>query len=568
MITSVTCSQKWQSAAHKSDMNNSAINMTINNSYAFTAVNDRFLQLDSRPHAPIPTATLQEAMALVDASGVADLFVEWATEDGKKVRATRLSSRQVLAVWIALELAQRESTISNVTSALSEHLTPARRRALGLTDDFSKHSPEQVARMVRRATAALTDVMDAFPTSTRGRRLTKGEWDGGLAERASSSVELEQRRRRFVVFANRLLEAQHKAAAVSDPQRGVSIVADSRFRSAGVRGVGQRRMDALGDTELVSLEPDAGFWVQDPTGADRRARYGWEDELAVLISSDPDQPRSVPNIVIGFNPHLPSSGFATAAAEMLHDIAGRGAGLDHVVLDRAYMATRPDVLRTPLMNLGVKLVADYPTNRLGVQAVSGAGILVDGTWYAPSLPVELQNAGKESASVSGGAALSDRMEAAKVLKKKVAARAEFSRQHPRAADVSDRDEQYYPYKSEQWNKLYGMGRGAFETYAAALSRTEQNRPGRRRMRGATALAFFGLLEVVGTNARILEDFRAAQQRPRTRRVVLPPLVPAVSAPVSRESSDCRPKRPRRSIVMCPAFGAMTTYPSIKREAGN
>ncbi|WP_091232180.1 hypothetical protein [Microbacterium sp. 3J1] len=549
-------------------MNNSAINMTINNSDAFTAVNDRFLQLDSRPHAPIPTATLQEAMALVDASGVADLFVEWATEDGKTVRATRLSARQVLAVWIALELAQRESTISNVTSALSEHLTPARRRALGLTDDFLKHSREQVARMVRRATVALTDLMDAFPTSTRGRRLTKGEWDGVLAERASISVELEQRRKRFLAFANRLLEAQHKIAAVSDSQQGVSVVVDSRFRSAGVRGVGQRRMDALGDTGRVSLEPDAGFWVQDPTGADRQARYGWEDELAVLISSDPGQPRSVPNIVIGFNPHLPSSGFATAAAEMLHDIAGRGAGLDHVVLDRAYMATRPDVLRTPLMNLGVKLVADYPTNRLGVQALSDTGILVDGTWYAPSLPVELQDAGREFASVRGGAALSDRMEAAKVLKKKVTARAEFSRQHPRATDVSDRDEQHYPYKSEQWNKVNGMGRGAFETYAAALSRTEQNRPGRRRMRGATALAFLGLLEVVGTNARILEDFRAAQQRPRTRTVVLPPLAPAAAPPVSRESSDCRPKQLRQPVLMCPAVGKTSSSPCKKREAGN
>ena len=557
-----------ESAAHKSDMNNSAINMTINNSDACSAVSDRFLQLDSRPHAPIPTASLQEAMALVDASGVEDLFVEWVTEDGKKVRGTCLSARQVLAVWIALEIAQREATISNVVSVLSEGLTPVRRRALGLRDDFSKHSPEQVARMVRRATAALTDVMDAFPTSTRGRRLTTGEWDGVLAEGARSSAELELRRRRFVVFANRLLEAQHKAAAVSDPQRGVSVVVDSRFRSAGVRGIGQRRMDTLGNTGYASLEPDAGYWLQDPTGADRRARYGWEDEFAVLISNDPDQPHAVPNIVIGFNPHLPGSGFATAAAEMLHDIAERGAGLDHVVLDRAYLAIRPDVLRTPLMNLGVKLVADYPTNRLGVQAVSGTGILVDGTWYAPSLPVELQNAGKEFAGVRGGAALSDRVEAAKVLKKKVTARAEFSRQHPRATDVSDRDEQHYPYKSEQWNKVYGTGRGTFESYAAALSRTEQNRPGRRRMRGATALAFLGLLEVVGTNARILEDFRAAQQRPRTRTVVLPPLAPAAAAPASGESSDCRPKQLRQPVLMCPAVGKTSSSPCKKREAGN
>ena len=506
-------------------------------------------------------------MALVDSAGVGELLAAWAVEDGRNVRATNLSARQVLAMWIALGLAQQESTISNVASVLSENLTPARRRVLGLTHDFSKHTPEQLERIVDRATKSLIAVMDAFPTSSRGRRLTKGEWESVRTERANVSVELERRRARFVAFANRLLEAQHKTAAASGSQDGVSVVVDSRFRSAGVRGVTRRRMNALPETGRVSFEPDAGYWIRDTTGAGRQARYGWEDELAVLISNDPDRPHAVPNIVIGFNPHLPGSGFATAAMEMLHDIAARGAGLDHVVFGRAYMATRPDVLRTPLVDLGAKLVADYPANRLGVQAVSPTGILVDGTWYAPSLPDHLRDVGKELARVRGGVALSDRVEATEVLKTKVSARAEFSRQHPLASVASDRDEQYYPYKSEQWNKVYGMGRGAFEAYAAASALTERNESGRRRMRGATAQAFLSVLKVIGTNARILEDYRAAQQRPRTREEVLPPLLKDPAAQTAGDSAACRPKRPRRSVLSCPAFGT-TMYPCIKREAGN
>lgn len=191
-------------------------------------------------------------------------------------------------------------TISNAASVLSEHLTLARRRALDLTQDFSKHSPEQVERIVDRATKSLIAVMDAFPALTRQRRLTKGEWESVLAERASVSVELERRRKRFVDLANRLLGAQHKSAAVSDPHQGVSVVVDSRFRSAGVRGIGQRRMNALTETGRVSMEPDAGCGIQGTTGAELQARFGWEDELAVLISNDPDQPRAVPNIVVGF----------------------------------------------------------------------------------------------------------------------------------------------------------------------------------------------------------------------------------------------------------------------------
>ncbi|MFE7734118.1 hypothetical protein [Microbacterium sp. NPDC057442] len=422
--------------------------------------------------------------------------------------------------------------------------------------------------MVDSATKSLIAVMDAFPSSTRGRRLTRHEWESVLAERANISVDLERRCKRFVVFANRLLGAQHKSAAVSDPRDGVSVVVDSRFRGAGVRGIGQRRMNALTETGRVSFEPDAGYWNRDSTGAGRQVRYGWEDELAVLISNDPNQPRAVPNIVVGFNPHLPGSGFAAAAAEMLQHIADRGAGLDHVVLDCAYMATRPEALRTPLMNLGAKLVADYPTHRLGVQAVSESGILVDGTWYAPSLPVHLQGVGREFARIRGGAALSDRLEAVKVLNLKVTARAEFARQHPRDSDAGDRDEQYYPYKSERWNKVYGLGRGAFEAYAAASARTVPNTSGRQRMRGATAQAFLSVLEVIGTNARILQDFRAAQQRPRTRTEVFPPLMKDRAAQTAGDPLACPSTRPRRSVLSCPAFGATTTHPCSKREVGN
>src|SRR5690349_11481318 len=142
-------------------MNNSTPNMTINNSNSFAAVADRLAEVDSRQSAPIPTATLRQAKTLVDAAGVADLLAEWAAEDGRATRTTSLPARQVLTVWIALGLAQRPLTISNAASVLSEHLTPARRRALDLTQDFSKHSPEQVERIVDRATKSLIAVMDA-----------------------------------------------------------------------------------------------------------------------------------------------------------------------------------------------------------------------------------------------------------------------------------------------------------------------------------------------------------------------------------------------------------------------
>lgn len=551
-------------------MNSSAINMTINRFNSLAATAEHSPQFGSRLPAPIPTATLQEAKALVDASGVADLLAVWVAEDGRKVRSTSLPARQMLSVWIALGLAHRELTVANAAAVLGEHLTPARRRALDLTQDFSTHRREKLERIVDRATKSLIAVMDAFPTLTRGRRLTKVEWEYVVAERVNVSDDLERRRKRFVVFANRLVGAQHKSAAVSDPQDGVSVVVDSRFRSAGVRGVGRRQMNALPDTGRVSLEPDAGYWIQNPTVADRQARFGWEDELAVLISNDPDQPRAVPNIVIGFNPHLPGSDFATAAAEVLHDVAGRENAVDHVVLDRAYMSTRPEGLRNPLMNLDVKLVADYPVSRLGVQAASGSGILVDGTWYAPSLPARLQDAGRAFAAAIDGASLSAKADAVGELNTAVADRAAFSRRNPHVPGVAaeQRDEQYYPYRSAQWSKVYGMGRSAFEAYADALARTAHTLPGHRRMRGATAQAFLSVLNVIGTNARVLEDFRAALEEPQKRASRSPLLnrVFATSQLVARTEA-CGSQPPRRRAMAWRTVGPTSHERCNRKDDG-
>lgn len=507
-------------------MNNSATNMTIDNSSTLVGNELCIPSYNARPTAPIPTSTLKEALALVDASGVEGLLADWAKEDGRSARTRTLTSRQVLAVWIALGLAQRRLTISNATSVLCEHDTPAQRRALDLPDNFSSLAPEQGAGMVERMTRQLMDAVDAYPSYSRGRRLSKNGWARVVQDRAEHAVELEERRTRFVAFANRLLGAQHQAAGVADSDAPVSVVVDSCFRAVGARGISPRRFEALDGEGPVSAEPDAGFGVYGATADGRgQARYGWEDELAVLISNDPDKRRSVPNIVIGINPHRPGVGFAVAAAEMLQDIAARSAGVDHVVVDRAYTATHPASFRTPLADLGVKLVAEYPATRLGVQRESDTGLLVDGTWYAPALPARLQTAGQNFArAFLATTDLKECIQAFQELTALVDARADFARLHPHvpAPSSDERDEQHYPYRSEQWGQVYSMGRQAFESSAASLRESRKHMGG--GMRGATAQAFLSVLTVIGTNARIIEDFNAARETPRDRAVPVPPLV--------------------------------------------
>ncbi|MEJ6555087.1 hypothetical protein PQI51_08675 [Microbacterium esteraromaticum] len=549
-------------------MNNSATNMATNNSNTLVGTGLRTSSYYALPAAPIPTATLEEALALVDASGVVEFFTGWAKEDGRSTRRATLISRQVLAVWIALGLSQRELTVGNAASVLCEHLTPARRRALDLPDGFSSLVPEQVASTVERVTRRLMDAVDAYPSYSRGRRLTKNEWERLVQERAEHSAELEERRGRFVVFANRLLRAQFTAAGVADLGASVSVVVDSCFRTAGARDLSRHRLGALESEGRVSAEPDAGFAVHGGT-ADGwgQARYGWEDELAVLIPNDPDQRRSVPNIAIGINPHRPGVGFAAAASEMLQNIAASSAGLDHVVVGRAYMATPPAPFRTSLADLGVKLVADYPQTRLGVQRKSTTGLLVDGTWYAPTLPAHLQTAGLNLARPVPATTGVKKREASQELTEQLDARAEFARLHPHApgASSTEPDEQHYPYRSEQWSKVYSMGRQAFESYAASLRRVRKNTRG--GMRGATAQAFLSVLTVMGTNARIIEDFHDVRETPRDRSVLVPRLM-QVGTVASTESAITCKFGPRRRAMLCPAVVPSAQIRCDRRDAFN
>lgn len=67
----------------------------------------------------------------------------------------------------------------------------------------------------------------------------------------------------------------------------------------------------------------------------------------------------------------------------------------HFVSDRAYLPhSKPEDLALPLRASGYKLVFDYDRTAidLGVQASNGGAVLVDGTWYCPSMPEPLQDA--------------------------------------------------------------------------------------------------------------------------------------------------------------------------------
>ncbi len=495
--------------------------------------------------APVPTATIQHALTLIDTSGVAELIDGWAASDTASTARGSVSSRHVLVASLVLVLEGNRLSSRNVAALLRERLTPTTRNFLDGSDRLAALSHAQLTARVQRATARILETMDGSPLPTRRRRLTKREWDYVMAAREENTTMLEEKRLRFVTFANRLLGAQYDSLPAHLRSDKVNVVIDSRFRSARTRGIGRKQFSALDPDDRVSLEPDAGFHVRHHApGETVKRAYGWEDELVVLTAADGT---AVPNIVIGFNPHRPGEDPARFAGEALEQLAARGHRVLAVVADRAYVAAPAEPLSAPLRSLGAKLIGDYPLNRLGVEAVRGDSILVEGTWYARSMPLALVEAVK-NARLESPSSAADRQAVQAGLAKRIAAREPYALR-PKADSSPSVHEQAHPYRSPEWDRAYTAGRNALERFASIHREAHATRPDGGQLRGATAQAFLSLLAIVGTNARIIDAFLVRHPVERksnvTDRVAL--RCPAVVAAVGEcKSSPARALRSRRS----------------------
>ncbi len=153
-------------------------------------------------------------------------------------------------------------------------------------------------------------------------------------------------------------------------------------------------------------DPEAGMYVRDGDHNGERAindarkhrrklpKVIWGRETHTLVAYCPDW--SIPRITLTAtldNPGVQVSRNAMDCVEALESIYDLPAG--HFVGDRAYLPhSKTENLVLPLRAKGYIPVFDYDRTAtdLGIQASNGGAILVDGTWYCPSMPEALRDA--------------------------------------------------------------------------------------------------------------------------------------------------------------------------------
>lgn len=195
-----------------------------------------------------------------------------------------------------------------------------------------------------------------------------------------------------------------------------SLGVDATVIGTFARGV------ATGDKAThTSTDPDAGLYVREGDHADpnrpnpaatgesggagrtrtrRRSKilHGYDATLAVArnphhIPQSADtgcgDPTEIPALVLGMKLGKPGHRPGEIGIDVLADVRRRGHPAGNVAVDAAYNNSRPRDWQLPLLSLGYRPTYSYRSDQLGIQATAYGALLVEGSWFCPSMPAQL-----------------------------------------------------------------------------------------------------------------------------------------------------------------------------------
>ena len=517
------------------------------------------------PGTLIDDAAVAFAAELIDRSGTAPV-IEAALAHATG-RPRPLPARAVLTALLCLALDDRPLFLTEATRLLFGQLSDASRALLGITGTAATQRAFLAAyRRVRYCFHQILTVADpsALP---KNRRLTEDD----LKARAQpmTPAQAEAARDRLEALVNALLEAS--VTVLTDDERaafdgctGLDATAVPLFS----RGPSKR-------TGLCASDPDGGWYVREGDHREREDDKGkplrkisWALEATIAVTArPPGAPPATPNLAIGLAMARPGEDPGGTGARVLASVAARGHKAGWLGYDRAYTQALPERFHLPARALGYSPVMDYRADQLGIQANTGGALLVEGTWYCPSLPEPLITATTRLRDHAITRELYDQQVTARAayqLKRKDGPDADGYQRltcpatgtHPAlmcplrpsslsprdgrpkvlqpppeppklctqtaitiAPDVGARYRQDLRYGSPAWHARYATLRNTIEGlngYAKDPAHQALAQPARRRVRGIAAQSLFTALLLMAANIRKIRAWRAMNAAGKAR----------------------------------------------------
>ena len=514
---------------------------------------------------------------LMERSGVAAwLEEELRARHQRPGRPRELSVEALLVALLVLATDDRALHLSAVTEVLFSRMSKHARATLGVTGEISDHRSFLARyRQVRYLFGAVASVLDPSGL-VKNRRLSLQEF--ATRCRSLSLKEEFAARARLESFMGRLLHASVDEAgpAPATLAYGLDATAVPLFS----RGPSKR-------SSLSASDPDGGWYVREGDHRERedhkdrtRSRVAWalEATVATTASSTPGTLSSFPNLVVGLALTRPGIDPGGTATRVLKGVRQRGFAPGPLGVDRAYSGAFAEVFHLPARAMGFSPVMDYRIDQLGRQANSHGAVMVEGTWYCPSMP---------EVFVTATLHMREKRIDDDTYHQRIAARADYALRrksgpdadgyerlgcpaqgsHPKvrcplrapslssfgkrtveppgepprlcqqsaitiAPDVAARFAQEFAFGSEQWSRHYATLRNTIEGWNGFVKDPAHEalaQSARRRVRGVAAQGIFITILFAAANLRKIDAHRhqlanleavEARQRARRRRISL------------------------------------------------
>jgi hypothetical protein len=347
---------------------------------------------------------LRRAARIVDRSGVVDLLERWRREDRARAgaglggRPKHVSDRAVLVAWVALAIDLRPMIVIDMADLIATADTDTLNE-LGVVPGAIR--PDWYSR-VWRSLHSVLDLIDSHPIrpelgGDRRTKMTKAEFDALLARR--DPEETTRKAERLHEFTNALIEAsvQECPEDLLGRWKGNVVVDGTLVRAWGKHGTSKK-------SDWVASEPDGGWYCREGDHSDKRSNgdrvaWGWDATVVSMSpNTGPDGPE-YPLLGLAVGVDRPGHRPGQIAAEAYASIAGRGHPTGLANGDGIYLGgSTPANYHHPARAAGYGLIGEYRTGTPAVTIAEQGAIQVDGSWYCPSMPIDLTNASVDKRS--------------------------------------------------------------------------------------------------------------------------------------------------------------------------
>ena len=510
----------------------------------------------------IPDSVVHSAKSIVVAAKIAQRVAQWRAEDAKNRHAggrpSSIDDEAIVVLLVLLALEGSPLFVSNIANTIENRLSIEARTLLGI-HQFAADGDDWYHRSWR-AVQRLLATIDPYPAPRR-KKISVADFES--LESSRNPIEMQRRENRLNEFSNALVKATWLMVPRDIRRRWKgNICVDATPVKAFARGYSPKSPS--------TVEPDAGWYVREGDHRDtgnKKGRsipkilYGWEVTIVVATTNDPKQIADFPLLATGMAFDKPGFNVAENAMRIFTSMRDTGMPVGMAVGDRAYWSNSiEEKLQLPARALGYTNVNDYKENQLGIQEGHGGGIMVEGSWYCPSMPKPLVEAtidyrvkksideamwkiriaartpymlhSKEAPDVDGhqplrcpaigaSATVACPLRAESMKGEKVVLRSRVSTP-PRHADricrqtsvsfppsVGAKFRQDIQYGTDEWHGMYATARNTIEGFNGFVKDGAHEALAdhtRRRLRGRAAQHFLSALLVMAANVRKIRAF--------------------------------------------------------------